>query len=138
MAMPMRITGKDGDSLAARNLLRGRSFQLPAGQTVAQQLESDGKLVGGSVLDVNQTLVDLGFKETPLWYYCLQEAQVNGSGNKLGPVGGRIVGEVLVGLVEEYRKRTGKALDYLPAVTLPQSDPNRFQITDLLTFAGVA
>ena len=138
MAMPMRITGKEGDSLAARNLLRGRSFQLPSGQAVAQKMKDEDKLIGGNVLDVNQTLVDLGFKETPLWYYCLQEAQVNGSGNKLGPVGGRIVGEVLVGLVEEYRNRTGKGLDYLPAVSVPQSDPGRFQITDVLKYAGVA
>lgn len=138
MAMPMRITGKEGDSLAARNLLRGRSFLLPSGQAVANKMAADGKLTGGNLLDINQTLTDLGFKETPLWYYCLQEAQVNGSGNRLGPVGGRIVGEVIVGLVEEYRNRTGKGLDYLPDVSVPQSDPARFQITDLLRFAEVA
>ena len=37
---------------------------------------------------------------TPLWYYVLREAQVKGGGEHLGPVGGRIVAEVLVGLLE--------------------------------------
>jgi hypothetical protein len=37
---------------------------------------------------------------TPLWYYVLCEAQARGDGKRLGPVGGRIVAEVLVGLVE--------------------------------------
>jgi hypothetical protein len=37
---------------------------------------------------------------TPLWYYVLCEAKARGEGKRLGPVGGRIVAEVLVGLVE--------------------------------------
>ena len=136
MAMPMRITGIEGDSLAARNLRRGLSFRLPSGQAIARKMEADGKL-SGSVLEVSDELKALGFKQTPLWYYCLQEAQTIGSGNKLGPVGGRIVAEVLVGLLNEYRNRTGKGLDYLPAVTVPQQESDRFQIIDLLTYAEV-
>jgi hypothetical protein len=89
-------------------------------------------------LEVSDTLHDLGFKQTPLWYYCLEEAQTFGSGNKLGPVGGRIVAEVIVGLLEEYRNRTGKGLDYLPTVEVPQADANKFRISDLLRFAHVA
>jgi len=138
MAMPMRITGIEGDSLAARNLRRGLSFRLPSGQAIAQRMDADGKLIGGSVLEVSDTLHDLGFKQTPLWYYCLEEAQTFGSGNKLGPVGGRIVAEVIVGLLEEYRNRTGKGLDYLPTVEVPQADANKFRISDLLRFAHVA
>lgn len=138
MAMPMRITGIEGDSLAARNLRRGLSFRLPSGQAAAQKMEADGKLIGGSVLEVNDALVDLGFKQTPLWYYCLEEAQTFGSGNKLGPVGGRVVAEVIVGLLEEYRNRTGKGLDYLPSETISQQDANKCQIIDLLKYAQVA
>jgi hypothetical protein len=37
--------------------------------------------------------------ETPLWYYVQREADVRCGGNRLGPVGARIVGEVLVGLL---------------------------------------
>jgi hypothetical protein len=35
-------------------------------------------------------------------------------GHRLGPVGGTIVGEVLTGLLEHYREKTGKGLDYHP------------------------
>ena len=38
--------------------------------------------------------------KTPLWYYILKEAQVRGNGERLGPVGARIVAEVFVGLVQ--------------------------------------
>ncbi len=37
-------------------------------------------------------------------------------GNSLGPVGGTIVGEVLVGLLEHFREKTGKGLAYEPEV----------------------
>jgi len=38
--------------------------------------------------------------ETPLWYYILREADVHSNGNRLGSVGARIVGDVLVGLLD--------------------------------------
>ena len=38
--------------------------------------------------------------ETPLWLYILKEADVLHDGERLGPVGGRIVGEVLVGIID--------------------------------------
>ena len=38
--------------------------------------------------------------ETPLWFYILKEAEIRGRGETLGPVGGRIVAEVLVGLLQ--------------------------------------
>jgi hypothetical protein len=41
--------------------------------------------------------------ETPLWLYVLREAEVLCDGERLGPVGGRIVGEVLVGIIDHDR-----------------------------------
>ena len=38
--------------------------------------------------------------QTPLWYYVLAEAELIGDGITLGPVGGRIVGEVFIGLLQ--------------------------------------
>ena len=125
-------------SLAARNLSRGRTFRLPSGQAVAERMVQDGLLASSDVLQVHGDISAKGMKETPLWYYILQEAQQLGSGNKLGPVGGRIVGEVIVGLIEQYRDRTGKGLDLIPEVKVPQVDAGRFQIIDLLKFAGAA
>jgi hypothetical protein len=37
-------------------------------------------------------------------------------GNRLGPVGAAIVGEVLTGLIDHYREKTGKGLDYRPQI----------------------
>ena len=36
-------------------------------------------------------------KSTPLWFYILKEAELMEGGLRLGPVGGRIVGEVFIG-----------------------------------------
>jgi hypothetical protein len=38
--------------------------------------------------------------ETPLWFYILREAAVTASGERLGPVGGRIVAEVVIALLD--------------------------------------
>jgi hypothetical protein len=40
------------------------------------------------------------WSETPLWLYILKEAEVLHSGEQLGPVGGRLVGEVIVGIID--------------------------------------
>jgi hypothetical protein len=37
---------------------------------------------------------------TPLWYYILREAELMEEGLHLSPVGGRIVGEVFIGLLQ--------------------------------------
>jgi hypothetical protein len=38
-------------------------------------------------------------RSTPLWYYILAEAKATTDGINLGPVGGRIVAETLIGLL---------------------------------------
>jgi Animal haem peroxidase len=83
-------------SLAARNLLRGLRLGLPAGTTVAramgiEPLGPDQLGIG----DISQELV----LHPPLWFYVLKEAEVLEQGRKLGPVGGRIVAEVLLGIL---------------------------------------
>jgi len=80
----------NGGQLALRNLQRGQSMDLPSGQDVA-------KLLGADVL----TGADMGgvLDPTPLWFYILKEAELLG-GEHLGPVGGRIVAEVLLGLLD--------------------------------------
>ncbi|MFG2056137.1 heme peroxidase family protein [Micromonospora sp. NPDC048930] len=78
-------------SLAFRNLKRGQHLALPSGQDVARAT-GEQPLTGseiGSTLD-----------PTPLWFYILGEAGKAGEGKHLGPVGGRIVAEVLLGLLE--------------------------------------
>jgi len=91
-------------SLPAMTLLRGQRSGLPSGQSVADALGearlSDAELVEGQGKDLRDHFTTRGFiKDTPLWFYVLQEAAVNKTYPKLrlGPVGSRIVAEVVVG-----------------------------------------
>ena len=44
---------------------------------------------------------ELGFREpAPLWFYILNESELRHDGTRIGPVGGRIVAEVLLGLLD--------------------------------------
>ena len=80
-------------------------------------------------------LTDGGFLEkTPLWFYILAEA-AHGGGNKLGPVGSTIVGEVLYGLVLRGEDSILRTPGWVP--TLPSSMNGKFELKDLLAFAGV-
>jgi Animal haem peroxidase len=116
-SLPASIAGDPPPALATRNLLRGFRMGLPSGQAVARQMgfpviPDDKLVVGKASADPgdqkdNVKLTDLSsdFKgNAPLWYYVLAEAfqQFNGKNEtpiRLGPVGGRIVGEVFVGLM---------------------------------------
>ena len=91
--LPKEVTGEMADatysSLAARDLRRGLSTALPSGEDVAQALGVPRL----STEDIGTAVSDKG---TPLFYYILREASVLGRGNRLGPVGGRIVADVLI------------------------------------------
>jgi hypothetical protein len=81
----------------------------------------------------------LGFEtSTPLWYYVLKEAAVVADGLHLGPVGGRIVGEVFIGLLQSDPKSFLNAQpDFKPIVPTRTGRPEDFRMVDFLTFAGV-
>ncbi|MHA7282006.1 peroxidase family protein [Arthrobacter sp. TMS2-4] len=80
-------------ALAHRNLLRGVKLGLPAGQDVAKALGVTP--IPNSRLGLHEP--EWGNK-APLWFYILKEAELQG-GRHLGPVGGRIVAEVILGLL---------------------------------------
>jgi len=80
----------------------------------------------------------VGFDQsTPLWYYVLKEAEVMEDGLHLGPVGGRIVAEVIIGLLQtdptSYLSQPG----WTPTLPAPFSGPGNFRMIDFLAFAGV-
>lgn len=97
--LPVAVTGEceieDYHSLAVRDLQRGQGVGLPSGEAVAHH-------IGITPLTREQVgIAAVGWHgETPLWYYILREANVCAGGDRLGPVGGRIVAEVLVGLID--------------------------------------
>jgi hypothetical protein len=125
-------------SLPARTLTRAVNFGIPSGQAIARKLRvpvltpAQLQELAPYALD-SRTTMDTS---TPLFYYVLKEAEVMASGQRLGPVGGNIVGEVFVGLL---REDSGAYLRVQPGwrPTLPTSTPGDFRMTDLLKFAGV-
>ncbi len=75
-------------------------------------------------------------KSTPLWFYILKEAELMEDGLRLGPVGGRIVGEVFIGLLKaDETSYLAVRPNWTPVLT--SATPGEFHMTDLLTFAGV-
>jgi hypothetical protein len=117
--------------LAQRNLLRHLTWSMPSGQAIAAEL---GVQVLGK--QAMSELKPYGFdKETPLWYYALKEAQVLAQGLHLGPAAGRIVAEVLIGLLQTDPSSYLLAQpDWQP--TLQQPGPG-FRTTDFLAYARV-
>jgi len=135
-------------SLAARNLLRGKALGLPTGQAVAQAMGLT-PLTSGQ-LDIPDSpdaahpdeLRTTFNRNTPLWFYILKEAEVQHDGTRLGDVGGRIVAEVLVGLLD------GDPQSFLSVEPNWVPEPNefgakggdvepeeRFKMADLIAFA---
>jgi hypothetical protein len=95
IGLPEQVTGAVDTaayrSLAVRDLLRGDTTGLPSGEAVA-------RLVGVPPLTAEE--VETAWPGgTPLWFYVLKEAEHRAGGDRLGPVGGRIVAEVLIGLL---------------------------------------
>jgi len=116
-------------SLATRNLLRNLTMKVPSGQRVVQAMRLP-QLAPADLDDLKA--FDL-HKRTPLWFYVLREAEVIANGEHLGPVGGRIVTEVIVGLIRGDRQ---SYLRQNPDWTPTYGSADSFTIVDLLTAAG--
>ena len=127
------IPGGEPQSLAQRNLLRHLTFKVPSGQSVAKAMDLP-VLPNGDFADLAAFGLDA---RTPLWFYVLREAEKTQNGERLGAVGGRIVTEVFIGLIEgdttSYLAQDSQWVPSLPSV----GGPGVFLITDLLKFAGV-
>lgn len=128
--LPQAISGVEETdayaSLANRDLQRGQAIGLPSGEGVAGAL-------GVEPLSADQIgLAEHGWsEETPLWIYVLREADALHDGDRLGPVGGRIVGEVLVGIIDADPE-SFRSVDRAWKPTLPSHDPDKFGIADIL------
>jgi hypothetical protein len=127
--------GSPPTSLPQRNLLRGVTWSLPSGQALAQAM-------GVAPLRHNELNELFGYgldfqHSTPLFYYVLKEAELRAGGRTLGPVGGRIVAEVFIGLLQTD---PGSWVATQPSFrpTLPEgSTSGTFTMNDFLRFAGV-
>jgi hypothetical protein len=126
--------GAPPTSLAERNLLRHLTWKVPSGQSIA-------KAMGVPVLR-DADLSDLGavykpfVRSTPLWFYVLRESDVMANGQRLGPMAGRLIAEVFIGLLQmDPASYLALQPEFVPTLGVA---PGQFAMTDLLTAAGVA
>lgn len=106
-AMPVRTKTRP-PPLPEMTLIRGSRIGLPSGQE-ACRLAGEKSIPAAQMgfdREENDFLGTHGLSErTPLWYYLLREAEALGArrfwgGECLGPLGSRIVAEVLLGVLE--------------------------------------
>ena len=130
-------------NLAFRNLTRGSMVKLASGQQMAAKLNALGVSVtpltraqilggsGGAVLDeLTAAQEDALVANTPLWFYILREAELNGG--KLRGVGGRIVAETFHRAMEGSRFSIVRSPAWRPTLG---RNATTFEMTDLLFFA---
>jgi hypothetical protein len=123
-------------SLVTRNLLRHITWSLPSGQAVAARMGAP-RLAAADVGEL--AAYGLGLEDdTPLWYYILKEAEVIADGLTLGPVGGRIVAEVIIGILQRDPNSFLGNPRWRPTLPTRSGRPTGdFRMVDLLTLAGV-
>jgi heme peroxidase len=126
----------DGASLPFLNLRRGNDLGLPRGDAVATELGvaplSDEELLA-PLPKAKQPVRDLVLEQKPLWYYLLAEARARGDGGlKLGPTAGRIVAEVVNGLLKADPSSHVHDRDWTPTYAKPGS--TSFKMADLVRF----
>lgn len=129
---------RDSAILAERNIQRAREYGLPSGQAVAKRLRLrvwknseiaaaiPGMTLAGLTDDANGPYKG----EAPLWLYILAESKIVHDGKKLGPVGSRIVAEVIGGLL------AADSTSYIRRGFVP--DGGSYRVQDLLKDAGVS
>jgi hypothetical protein len=113
------------NDLAERNLLRGKRVGLPAGQDVARAM---------AITPLANDEIGLGDEwqgKAPLWFYVLAEAEKQQHGLHLGEVGGRIVAETILGLLDSDKDSYFHERNWRPMAPAAAS----FRMSDLLAFA---
>ncbi len=117
-------------SLALLNLRRGVALGLPSGEDVERAVASE------TGVDLNKfSPVTTGLPHAaPLWFWILAEAEQRSGGKHLGPIGGRIVAEVLIGLALKDRSSYLKG-DPGWQPNLPSAS-GQFRFSDILAIAN--
>ena len=120
-------------SLAERNLLRHLTWSLPSGQAIAAAM--GGPVLPDSAFAELKAIEPAFVSSTPLWYYVLREADVLANGETLGPIGGRLVAEVFIGLLRSDDKSIlNQSPPFVPTLG---AAPGAFTMIDFLRVAGV-
>lgn len=116
--------------LAVLNIRRNWRMGVPGGTAIAEKM-------GIKPLKLDDPMEDC------LWVYILKEAQKKEKGKRLGPVGSRIVGEVLAGLLygdpTSYIRNKPRWTPEPVAKLLNIKGPvnKTWELADIIVFAGV-
>jgi hypothetical protein len=112
-----------------RNLLSCLTWSLPSGQRIASEM--------GIPSLTNEELAELQpirasfVTSTPLFYYILKEAELREDGLRLGPVGGSIVAEVFIGLVQlDPDSYFSMQPGWVPTLPTHDGTPETFRMID--------
>jgi hypothetical protein len=159
--LPSSVASDPPPSLAQRNLLRSFELGLPTGQSVAKAMKvpilTDDQIIIGKAVDSPSGDDVLGplskiselapFKgKCPLWTYILAEAANNRitldipvtpatkiSTPQLGPVGGRIVAEVFLGMLfGDNDSFLSSEPDWVPFI---RNKGTKFALRDIISYA---
>jgi hypothetical protein len=130
-------------NLAFRNLERASMMRLATGQGMVKRLQNKGVAVtelteaqlrngsgGASIADLTNAEEATFLDRTPLWFYILREAEINGG--KLAGVGARIVAETIHRAIEGSRTSILRDPGFKPKFG---PDDSTFDMRDLLFFA---
>ncbi len=138
-----RLPRRETRNLALRNLVRARMLKLASGQQMARFLRSEGVSVdtltkaqlrngsnGADLDDLTKNQRDALLDETPLWFYILREAELEGG--KLRGVGARLVAETFHRAMEGSEFSIVRDKAWRPSLG---PDNRTFRMVDLLLFA---
>ena len=134
-------------NLAKETLHRQLEFRMASAQTMIDAINAtmpvalkidkltDDELAGSQSQPIGKAFGAFPelLEKTPIWFYVLREAEVRGNGNRLGPLGSRLVAETFHAAVEAAGADAITAHeDWAP--TLPCHDAARFKMADLILF----
>ena len=111
---------------------REAPWQIPSGQQIARAMGAP--ILSAADLQELAQFDNSLLASTPLFYYLLKEAQLIESGEHLGPVGGRIVGEVFV---NNLRNDPNSYFNVDPGWVPGAGGGSSFRMTHFLTYARV-
>lgn len=132
-SLPATVVTDGGPvSLPQRNLIRGVALELPSGQDFAAALGVNP--LSGTITDSTGNTLTIP-NPAPLWYYMLAESQSTG-GVHLGPTAGRVVAEVIVGVLHA----DPSSWLQMDPIWQPHlgATPGTFTVADLLHVASTA